>query len=334
MTARVGVIAVVVGLGVFACARPPATRARVVGLDTRIETLPDGSLRVREAFALEPDGAEPIEFHRRIERPRTDGLLFESAEVDGRVTKPGHEGLEVRTAAPHALDVAWIGSGIPGSATPRRLTLTYKALSAVAVTEPRAAILWPILDAGRGFDVGRVAVELVLPPGTPVYAGTGMIEAGWQVALAGAGLTASRGPVMDVDTATLAAAFDFDRRGVSDPVWERNLDRQRQFLPALLAGAAFFVVIGIGTIVIVRAQYPPTSKPRSPAAGEPPSDADRAAAARGLVLAGMAGSAMALLTAAASAWGLAFLGPWPQLIPASMLAVSLAFIAYAPRLRT
>lgn len=139
---------------------------------------------------------------------------------------------------------------------------------------------------------------------------------------------------MDVDTATLAAAFDFDRRGVSDPVWERNLDRQRQFLPALLAGAAFFVVIGIGTIVIVRAQYPPTSKPRSPAAGEPPSDADRAAAARGLVLAGMAGSAMALLTAAASAWGLAFLGPWPQLIPASMLAVSLAFIAYAPRLRT
>jgi hypothetical protein len=119
---------------------------------------------------------------------------------------------------------------------------------------------------------------------------------------------------------------------VSDPVWERNLDRQRQFLPALLAGALFFFTIGVGTLVILRAQYP--SARRLARSGRPgPSDAERRAAARGLVLAGLAGAVMAATSAAAGATLLPMLGAWVHIIPASMLMVAAAFVLYAPRLR-
>jgi hypothetical protein len=320
-------------LAAAGCSDPSPTLGRVVGMSTRVEALADGSLRVREAFELEPVGEGPIAFHRHLVRPRTDALVFESADVDGRPTRAGHEGLHVSSPSPHALDVTWEGAGIPGNQAARRLVLTFRAVSAIAVTEPRATIQWPILDGGRGFDVGPVSVELVLPAGAAVYQGTGMIEAGWQVELTGTRLTASRDRVTNAETATLAAAFDFDRSGVRDPAWERNLDRQRQFLPALVAGGVFFLVIGVGTIVILRAQYPSTTKPRPAGSAPLPAAADRAEAARGLVIAGLAGAAMALVTAVASGYGLAFLGPWPQLIPASMLAASLAFILYAPRLK-
>jgi hypothetical protein len=188
------------------------------------------------------------------------------------------------------------------------------------------------VSPGRGFDIGRVDVELVLPEGASTYPGTGMLESDWQVQRTGRGITATKERVGDSESATLVAAFDFDRAGVADPVWERNLDRQRQFLPALLAAAVFFFTIGAGTLVILRAQYPSMSTlARTGRTG--PSALERQLAARGLVIAGIVGAAAAAASAAIAVLTLGFLGVWVHIIPASMLAVSAVFVLYAPRLR-
>lgn len=109
---------------------------------------------------------------------------------------------------------------------------------------------------------------------------------------------------------------------MADPVWERNRDRQRQFLPAFLAGALFFVVIGAGTLIMLRVQYPSTRTPAAAGAAALPSASDRDVVVRGLRLSGLVGLAVSLACAAVAATSLAFFGPWLQVIPATMFAVS------------
>lgn len=309
--------------------RAPVIVGRVADMRVRVEPLADGSFRVREHFEIEPDAAGLIRFARLAETAYADGLVSEAVEVDGRRVSSGSDGLSI-SAQGNRVEIQWEASAAPGR--PRRLEIALIAKSGVAVTQPRAGLTWPVLAAGRGFDVARVHVDLVLPANAAIYQGTGMVEAGWSVARTTTGIQAVKEPVADAESGTLAGAFDFDRTGVSDPVWERNLDRRRQFLPAFLAGALFFLVIGAGTLIILRAQYPSRAalarRPGTPV----PSHAERATAARGLVIAGMAGAAMAAACAVVAGTVLAFFGPWVQLIPASMAFVSLIFVASARRL--
>lgn len=322
--------AAVAMLGLSACRDPGFVPAgRVALLNGVVQTEAAGSLLVREIYTLAPDATGTVRFRRSIGADRADGVELVSAEADGMLLTAGSDGLEVLHPAASALEVRW--SPRPESRE-RRLTLTLRAIRAIAVTEPRAGLTWQLLPPRRGHAVDRVEVSLVLPTGAATYAGTGMLEAGWDVASTSQGINATKAPVTDGESATLVAAFDFNRTGVADPVWERNLDRQRQFLPALLAAALFFFVIGAGTLVILRAQFPP--KKKLARIGRPgPADLERQHAARGLTIAGIAGAGAAAVSAGIAATALWFLGGWVQIIPASMLLVSAVFVLYAPRLR-
>jgi hypothetical protein len=240
-------------------------------------------------------------------------------------------GLRLTQTGPTRVRVEWDASGL--SIAPHVLIVEYRAVAGVAVTEPQATVSWPVLSAGRGYDVGAVVATLVLPDGTAIYPGTGIEEAGWTVTRTPTGITAARSPVPDAEGATLVAAFDFNRQGVADPVWERNRDRQRQFLPAFLAAALFFVVIGAGTLIMLRVQYPSSRTPTAPGAPPGPSAADRDAIGRGLRLSGLVGLAVSVGCAAVAATTLAFLGPWLQVIPATMALVSASFLVTAPWFR-
>ena len=251
-------------------------------------------------------------------------------EADGVRVAAGEAGLALPTLDQHEVLLRWTPT--PGDRRVRTLALTLRAVAGVAVTEPRAHLTWPVLPSARGYAVERVDVELTLPPGTATYAGTGMIEPGWSVARTSSGITATRAPVPDGEAATLVATFDFDRSAVTDPVWERSRDRQRQFLPALVAGAVFFFIIGAGTLIILRAQYP-TSKALARSGRPGPPEAERVAAARGLVVTGIVGAAVAAGSSVLAANLLASLGVWVQIIPASMLIVAAVFVVYGPRLR-
>jgi hypothetical protein len=320
-------------LPVIACACGGA-RAELTGpvtsMAVRVESTADGSIRVRETYDLSPAASGAIRFGRRLPADHSDGVVFESFTVDGTPIAPGEQGLTV-VAKSNSLDLTWLPT-TPAS-SPRRVSLVMRAVSAIAVTQPRASLSWPVLSAGRDQDLQRVDIELVLPVGTTIYPGTGIAEANWNVAVTPVGITSHKSPVAQSESATLVAAFDFDRRGVPDPVWERNLDRQRQFLPAFLAGALFFLVVGVGTLVILRAQYPSKARlARQPQAALPPV-ADRDSAAAGLRLTGVIGLLIAAGSAAVAATTLGFLGLAVQAIPATMALVSAVFVVYAPRLR-
>lgn len=329
-TLAIGWLTLVVSV-VVACQTPPG---RIVGEVTRVETVlepaPDGSLRIRESITLTPEAAGEVRFRRDVSTNRADQLVVAAVTVDGVPVPPGPP-LRLTALAPTRVRVEWDAAGLPVS--PHVLMVEYRAAAGVAVTQPQATVSWPVLSAGRGFDVGTVVATLMLPNGTAIYPGTGIEEPGWTVTRTPTGITATRSPVPDTESATLVAAFDFNRQGVADPVWERNRDRQRQFLPAFLAAALFFVVIGAGTLIMLRVQYPSTRTPAAAARAAPPSATDREVVVRGLRLTGLVGLAVSLACAAVAATTLAFLGPWLQVIPGTMLAVSVIFLATAPWFR-
>ncbi len=312
-----------------ACGRSSVPiRGSVERLAVEVEPADDGSVRIREAFTLRPDAAGAIRFRRHAETAEADGLLFVSAAVDGVPASAGKRGFSVESIGANGVATTWETTGEAGME--HQFALEYRAISAVAVTEPRARLSWPLLTSRRGYDVGRVDVVFGLPAASRTYDGTGIAEAGWVVERTSNGITATRTPVVAAESATLVAEFDFDRSRVRDPVWERNRDRQRQFLPALFSGAIFFLVVGVGTLVILRMQYPSKSRTTHAGHGPGPSDEDRAVVVSGLRVSGLAGGGAAVVSAVVAEWTLGFLGPWRQVIPASMLIVSIGFLLASP----
>lgn len=327
---RTTILTVALATLASACARTPeSTTARVERLTVRVAPVSGGDVLVREVFTLAPgasDGA--MRFHRVIDIDRADSVDVVAISANGQRIEPGTRGLAVTRRDAGRVEIAWVSD----STAPVDFVIDARAKSGVAVTQPRAGLTIPVLVAGRGYDVGEVEVHLVLSSGATTYDGTGMLEAGWAVERTPTGIVARRAHVSDAESATLVATFDFDRQGVPDPTWERNLDRQRQFMPAFIAGAAFFLVVGVGALVILRLQYPRrlVSSNDSHASSLA---AEREGAVRGLRLTAAVGMLVAIACAVVSATVLSFFGPWLQAIPASIAAVSLLFLTVAPIFR-
>lgn len=321
---------VVSALGfVVGCAQPaPPVIGTVERLSVRVEPTDQGSLDVREEWAIRADATGAIRFRHVVRPEEADRLDFVTAMLDYRAVDPGKNGFDIRASDDENLvSVEWTTETAPGRL--HTVLLMYRAIASIAVLEPRATMSWPVLTANRGYDVGRVDTVFVLAEDQNTYPGTGMVEAGWTVERGAEGVVSTHGPVTNAETATMVAAFDFDRSDAIDPVWERNRDRRRQFWPAILAAGLFFIVIGVGTLVILRMQYPSRRRPRSPDVPDPP-DSERDLVVSGLRKAGVTGAAVALGCALVATLSLSFLGPVVQLIPGSMLLVSIVFVAVAP----
>lgn len=306
------------------CGRVPATTATIDGLQTVVEVRPDGGLDVRETFAVARGAGADLVFHRVVTSPRADALRFVSAAIDDEPVATGTSGLAVEST-PDRLAVSWRPepARLPGV-----LTLAYAVDAAVAVRQPRGRLEWPVLAAGRGYDVGAVTISLVLPEGVGTHDGTGMAEADWAVALTPRGVDARRAGVPDDESATLLAVFDIDHARVVEPVWERNEDRRAQYVLALVAAGAFIVVVGAGILVQMRVQYPP---PAAGASAEAVADAraTRRMLSRGLWISTVACVLVAVVCAVLAGRYLRGLGPAAQAIPASIAAVSAMFAGAA-----
>ncbi len=323
MKIRVGVWLMAAGL-LAGCGRMPVTTATVERLDSVVAVRQDGGLEVEEAFAIAPDASGTVVFHRVIESPYADVLRFVSAAVDGVPVESGAGGFQV-ASSDERLAIEW------RQAEPRPssvLTITYSVEAAVAVRQPRGRLEWPVLAAGRGYDVGPVTVALVLPDGARTHDGTGMGEAGWHVELTPRGVDARRDAVADDESATLLAVFDIDHARVVEPAWERNLDRREQYVLALLGAGAFIVVVGVGILVQMRVQYPP---PAAAATAEQhaAARATRRMLSRGLWISAAACLALAVVCAVLANRYLRGLGPAVQAIPGSAAFVGALFAGAA-----
>ncbi len=235
------------------CQRVPVpTVGTVERLEVHLRVRPTGDLEVRETATLAPSGTT-LRFAHVIQSPTTDRLDWTTASIDDVPVEPGREGLRVAGGGTDPLDVVLEREGT----APTTFGLTYVATSAVAVRRLRGELSWPILPAGRGFDVGQVLVTLDVPDGVAIYGGTGMAEAGWDVEVSTGRVIARRDRVGADEAATLLAVFDIDRTQVRQGEWEWNRDRQAEYGLALIAAGIFLLVVAAGILIQLRVQYPP-----------------------------------------------------------------------------
>jgi hypothetical protein len=169
---------------------------------------------------------------------------------------------------------------------------------------------------------------LTLPPNAPFYPGTGVAQAGWTVERTPAGLIARRESIANREAATLLAELDLNRDTMLEGQWQIDEDRQWNLLPAYACGALFMIVIGIGSLVMLKIQYPPSTRAsNAPATVDP----ERRVVARGLRVTALVGTLVAIACSVFAYFALPRLGPWIQLIPAGMIATAILFVVAAPR---
>ncbi len=309
----------------MACTPLPSTRGSFVSFDARIVVRPDGNLDVVETMVVEADASGVVALDRVVGSPRADAVTFEAFSIDGVPVAAETAGLSVRPAGDAGIHVLWRPDPPRERAA---VTLAYRVDRAVGVNQPRGRLEWPLLFAGDPHDVGSARVVLTLPDDVVTYDGTGMAEAGWSVVVTSDGVEARNPDVPAGAGATLLAVFDVDRTAVRQGQWEWNLDRQRQFFPALVAGGLFILVIGGGVLGQLRLQYPPV-RPGTDAGRRRASMADRQMLARGLRTSALVSMPFAAAAAAASHYWLGGLGPAVQVIPASVAVVALMFLIAA-----
>lgn len=299
------------------CSAPPAMVGVVESMDVHVTVRPDGGLDVREVMWVAPTDRR-VELTRVVGSPYADAVTFRAPSTDSGVVESVEEQGETRFVAEWRRDTD----------VTTTVGLNYEVLSAVGVRRPRGHLEWPVLEAGRGFDVGSVSITLDVPDGAHIYDGTGMAEAGWIVEVASGRITARREHVAADESATLLAVFDVDRSRVRQGAWEWNLDRQEQYRFALIAAGLFILVIGAGILAQLRVQYPPV-KADSADDARLAFRADRQMLFRGLRLSAVVGLVVAAMSAFAAHQWLSGLGPALQLIPGSMAFVSVLFLLAA-----
>lgn len=317
---RLGLI-LSVGLAAAGCSQPVTTTGAVESIDVRVAVLQDGGLDVRETLRVAP-AANRLHVRRVIESPYADAVAFRAASIDGQRVEPGVPGLTIEDDDAHRLVADWERDPAPAAMI---LALDYGVTSAVGVRQPRGRLEWPVLAAGRGFDVGLVTITLEVPDGVHIYDGTGMAEAGWTVEILPGRVTARRSHVAAGEAATLLAVFDVDRSLVRQGEWEWNLDRRDQYRFALVSAGLFILVVGAGILGQLRVQYPPAPA-SAPDDVRRASRADRQMLARGLHLSAVVGLIVAAVSSVAAHRWLSGLGQALQWIPGSLGFVSVVFL--------
>jgi hypothetical protein len=317
-----------------AACRTPVSIGTLDRVDVAVEIRPDGSLDVAEDFTTGPRTSAGI-FTRTIAPREVDNLQMLSVAVDGAFVNGsrgsrGSQGSQDRGVTVDApgrrMSVRW---PIPADGSSHTLSIRYRAFTALRIDEPRAFLSWPAVDANRGYDIAHGKLTLTLPPKAPFYRGTGVAEAGWTVERTDTGLAATRDGIADRETATLLAELDLNREAMTEGQWQIDEHRQWNLLPAYACGALFMIVIGIGTLVTLKMQYPPAK--RTPAAPATPVDPEYLVVARGLRVTALVGTLVAVACGVFAYFALPRLGPWIQLIPAGMIATAIMFVIAAPR---
>lgn len=324
MRTTVGMWLVGLALLLAGCATTPVSYGVIDALATDVVVNADGSLDVEETFTIRPDATGRMVFRRSIESPYADGVTFLDVSVDGDPVEPDAAHLIVEQRTSKRVVVEWKPTA--SSATATTFVLRYRATAAVAAREPRGRLEWPVLAAGRGFDVGTVRIGLELPEGVRTYDGTGMAEPGWNVEMAPRGIVAHRTDVDANDSATLLAVFDLDRSRVTPSQWEWDLDRQRQYFLALVSAGLFILIIGVGILILLRVQFPPVAADATREVVDA-ARADRQMIARNLWISGWVGVVFAAICAGLAFLFLSGLGIAVYAIPGAMAAVSVGFLA-------
>jgi hypothetical protein len=292
--------------------RAPGPITGVDSYDAAAVVHGDGTVVVRETITATMP-ADARTFERRVTIRRADGLVFDSAALDGRTVTTAGGALSV--SAGRSLVVRW---ALPAASGRHTFGLVFRAIRGVEIHGTHGALRLSLLDAARGFSIARARLSLEPADGVRVEALSGVAEAGWTVTRTEQGVDAVRQDLPAAETATIAGTLGIDPSRMIDPTWQMNEERAADFLPAFASGALFILVIGVGIVWIVRLEHPRRRKD---------DEDERRVVRRGLRMGGLASVLFSFLAAAATWWWLGSYGPWAMAIPASILVVGLLLLA-------
>ena len=241
---------VAIGAPAPVAARASTPNVTASRYDVTIDVRPDGSLNVVERITLKV-GAKPITwFERKVSDRRTDGLTDVLALMDGREMPPLQDGVGVRLRQRSGIDARWQFE--PMANRERTFELRYRAVRVLAREPAGPHLRWKALPLRHAYPIGLARVLLRAPQGTlavAVSAEGGDIQpaTSWQD-----GLTVTRSALIADEGITLDVRFSTGTITPSEPTWTTTLERQRRLVPAFLAGGVITLVVGVGTLLMIR----------------------------------------------------------------------------------
>jgi hypothetical protein len=315
----------------------------------------DGTLRVRQRAVVEFASDSPGRFALPTPDGQVDDVTDVVATMDGAAFRQG-QGDGTYTWGDR---IAWHFS--PPGPGPHEFTLEYVAHGVMALRGARGSVVWPVAPTG-GVPVELAAVRLTLPEGAVPVEPPSVTDDSWTVRQDGVVTVMEGRAAGGAELPLIRTELVLDDLTVREPRWQFNQERGAELTPAFIAAGLFLVVVGVGIVWMVRAQY--RRMPPDPAGPRPPVDAataallarrpsmrgvsrqqcadlvsaglvdsDRLLAAGGLRIAGGVVLLLALGLGIVVPPVVNRFGPWPVAIPAGLLVVAAMFWMAGARLR-
>lgn len=211
--------------------------------DVTLDLQPDGSLDVVERITLASGDAPMSWFERRVPERRTDGLTNIVALLDGQAG-----GARVRQR--RGIDARW--EFPPTSNGTRVIELRYRAVHVLARELAGWRVRWNALPAEHSYPIQQARVTMRAPKAALAVALSA--EGGeMQPATSWAdGLVVTRAATGKRDGIAIDVTFSAETVRPNEPAWAVAEEQARKLAPAFIAGALALLVVGAGTLVMVR----------------------------------------------------------------------------------
>lgn len=225
--------------------------------DVSLDLRSDGTLDVVERITIVA-GSKPITwFERNVPARHTDGLTDVVALFDGREVGPLQNGVGVRirpaagiVRRSSSLHVRW--QFAPTANASHTFELRYRALHVVSRETSGPRLQWSALPREHTYPIESARLLVRAPQGTLATAMTA--EGGdmqpatlWQD-----GLLVTRNALAANDGIALDVTFSVDTFRPAEPEWTVIEEHAQRLMPAFLAAGITLLVIGAGTIIMIR----------------------------------------------------------------------------------
>jgi hypothetical protein len=247
---------VVLACGAGCVASPDPSDVLVESHAVALNVLRDGSVEVREVFAVRFVGAPADRFRRHVPGDRVDAFIDVRAAVDGQpVTTDPDASSRVTIDRDGVLDVEWRFP--PTRDETREFVVEYRAAGALAVHGASAELYWPVAPLEPAYPVAGTEVVLTVPP-TAAFMTLPLVGASepWTTVAGPRGLEASRAGAPPGEPAAVSARLATDTLALGQPNWQFDAALAAELMPAFVSAGLFMVVVGVGILWMLRVRYP------------------------------------------------------------------------------
>jgi hypothetical protein len=246
---RLALVAAIVCVPALSAAAPQSSHPNIYAesYNVRLDVQPDGSLDVTETIALTVGAKSMSWFERVVPSRGTDGITNVVALMDG-------QSAPVTIEHGGDLKVRWEFG--PTANTTHTFEIHYRALHVLSREIDGPRLDWTALPRRHTYPIDSASISLFAPAGS---AAARLSATGGEVAPTEPGRDGIVIVGRDIGRdRTIRVDLTFAPNSIRpvEAQWAILEQRQRDMLPAWLAGAATLFVVGIGILVMLFAQLP------------------------------------------------------------------------------